>query len=346
MIATAFRRDVLGPRLWLGGWVFACAEIASGSALRTGLLDPFHWLFTFWLYVAHFFLLSTVAVRSSRTSLPALYLFGVLFGLYEAWITKVVWAGYGGDGRYAMGHLGAFGYAESAMPLLFHPVMSFLVPLALACHAWPSFGARFPDLSRLVANRRRRRAIAAALVIGLAPFMALNGGPTPWLFRNLVIAAVVGTALSALARPALRTVGGGESLLLGRVGLAVAGVVLVALYALSYRGLRGTGLPSVGVQAATLAAEALVILAIVRLRSARPPPASAEMDASPNPDARRGFRLATIALGALALLLSLPPLRPLLSVLVGINAVLWPPLGLVLTLWTMAHAFRGTRGEG
>ena len=122
------------PRLLIGLVVLICAEVFSGASIQVGMWAPWTWLMTYWLYFAHFFVLCTLAVWTGRTSLGALYLWGVLFGLYESWITKVIWFGYGGDGNLALGSIGPYGYSEISMVLLFHPVASFLLPLAVrAC---------------------------------------------------------------------------------------------------------------------------------------------------------------------------------------------------------------------
>ena len=80
----------------IGLIVLICVEILSGASLQAGLWSPWTLLVTYWLYFAHFFFFTTLAVRTGRTSLSCLYLWGVLFGLYESWITKVIWHGYGG----------------------------------------------------------------------------------------------------------------------------------------------------------------------------------------------------------------------------------------------------------
>jgi hypothetical protein len=85
-------------RLLIGLIVLICAEVFSGASIQVGMWAPWTWLMTYWLYFAHFFVLCTLAAWTGRTSLGALYLWGVLFGPYESWITKVIWFGYGGDG--------------------------------------------------------------------------------------------------------------------------------------------------------------------------------------------------------------------------------------------------------
>ena len=80
---------VLAARLLIGLIVLICAEVFSGASLQIGLWHPWTWIVTYWLYLAHFFFFTTLAVRTGRTSLWSLYLWGVLYGLYESWITKV-----------------------------------------------------------------------------------------------------------------------------------------------------------------------------------------------------------------------------------------------------------------
>jgi len=74
----------LFPRLLLGLVVLICAEVFSGTSVQTDLWSPWTWVVTYWLYFAHFFFFTTLAVRTGRTSLGSLYLWGMLFGLYES----------------------------------------------------------------------------------------------------------------------------------------------------------------------------------------------------------------------------------------------------------------------
>jgi hypothetical protein len=97
-------RSLVFARLLVGLLVLICAEVFSGASLQVGLWHPWTLLVTYRLYFAHFFFFTTLAVRTGLTSFWSLYLWGVLFGLYESWITKVIWYGYGGDGKLAMGN--------------------------------------------------------------------------------------------------------------------------------------------------------------------------------------------------------------------------------------------------
>jgi len=61
--------------------------------------------------------------------LSQLYFWGVLFGLYESWITKVLWAGYMGEEPL----LGTFlGFAVVEFPIIglfWHAVFAFIFPV-------------------------------------------------------------------------------------------------------------------------------------------------------------------------------------------------------------------------
>ncbi len=140
-------RAVVYARLLVGLVVLICAEVFSGASLQMGLWHPWVLLVTYWLYFAHFFFFTTLAVRTGRTSFWSLYLWGVLFGFYESWITKVIWFGYEGNGKFAMKSIGPFGYSELSMVFIFHPIMSFMLPLAVACLVCPSLRRLFPDLA-------------------------------------------------------------------------------------------------------------------------------------------------------------------------------------------------------
>ena len=155
-------------RLAVGLVVLICAEVFSGASLAMGLWHPWTLVVTYWLYYAHFFFFTTLAVRTGRTSLSSLYLWGVLFGLYESWITKVIWHGYSGDGKFILGSIGPYGFSEISMVFLFHPVMSFILPLSVACLLSPALRQIFPDLAWLTGRGRWARCIRAYVIISFA----------------------------------------------------------------------------------------------------------------------------------------------------------------------------------
>jgi hypothetical protein len=314
---------VLFARILVGLIVLICAEVFSGASLRMGLWHPWTVLVTYWLYFAHFFFLTTLAVRTGRTSLSCLYLWGVLFGLYESWITKVIWRGYNGDGKFAMGHIGPYGFSEISMVFIYHPVASFILPLAVACLLCPSLRRLFPELAWVTGKTWGARIVQVYLVLSFAPVMAMNSGGPINLALNLAVAIILLLALLRLARPALFSSDGRHIVAFGRRGFAGLCVYLALLYGVGYVALRPEGRPSVGVQLFTFVFYGLAIAGLWLHRKREPllPGAGAPVE-------KRELRLVT---GLFAVLLAL---GLALSAL-GRNALFFPPLALNFIIWTL-----------
>jgi hypothetical protein len=105
------------------------AEVFSGAS-QWWFFQKWGLLLTFPLYLSHVLFFLWIAFKLNKTSLLHLYLFGVLFGLYESWITKVLWAGYMNETGPGFGTL--FSLAMPEFPVLvffWHPIMSFILPV-------------------------------------------------------------------------------------------------------------------------------------------------------------------------------------------------------------------------
>jgi hypothetical protein len=109
------------------------AEVVSGS----DMFPYFHvWgiLVVVPLYGLHCLVLATLVFRYGRPTLPALFFAGTLFGLYEAYITKVLWTPpWNGNGALKIADVAL---AETLVLVFFwHVWMSFILPL-LAAETW------------------------------------------------------------------------------------------------------------------------------------------------------------------------------------------------------------------
>ncbi|MHA1281542.1 MAG: hypothetical protein ACTSQP_03480 [Promethearchaeota archaeon] len=105
------------------------AEVFSGAS-PLWIINPWSLIVTFWLYLAHCIFFLNLALRTGKTSIPQLYLWGVLFGLYESWITQVVWAGYGTEGPTFGLSIGGIALIEfCSMVFFWHPILSFIMPI-------------------------------------------------------------------------------------------------------------------------------------------------------------------------------------------------------------------------
>ena len=319
-------------RLLIGLVVLICAEVFSGASIQVGMWAPWTWLMTYWLYFAHFFVLCTLAVWTGRTSLGALYLWGVLFGLYESWITKVIWFGYGGDGNLALGSIGPYGYSEISMVLLFHPVASFILPLAVACVLSPPLRAWFPDVAWLTGRGAVARAAQIYMVLSFSLTMAVNSGGPMHLAQNLAVAVALLSIFLWLARPGLAAIAAPGLVVMGRVGFVIASTYLVALYGLTYRFIRPEGLPSVPVQLMTLVFYGAAGVGLWAYRRRTPLATAPEVTG----DERRRLVGGLTAIFTLGFAGSFVAGAPALMLPIVVNFAIWTPLGFVLTSLALA----------
>jgi hypothetical protein len=226
------RAATAGAILVLGALSMTFAEVLSGSSVLW-FVTPWGWLLTFWLYLAHTVLFVNLALRFRRTSLPSMYLWGVLFGLYESWITKVTWAGYAGSSP-GWGTVLGFSFPELLIIVFcWHPIFSWLLPV-LSFEALGEPGAVLPTHRRLLVRSRRTTALGTGVAVVGALFLALNA------HGNAVAVGV--TAAGSLAIIGLfhrlATRGGApltlDSVRLGRRGMTVLCGYLALLYLASF----------------------------------------------------------------------------------------------------------------
>jgi len=315
------------PRLLIGLVVLICAEVFSGASIQVGMWTPWTWLMTYWLYFAHFFMLCTLAAWTGRTSLGALYLWGVLFGLYESWITKVIWSGYGGDGKLALGSLGPYGYSEISMVFLFHPVASFLLPLAVTCVLNPPLRAWFPDVAWLTGRGAAARLVQVYMVLSFSLTMAINSGGPLHLAVNLAFVLALLSVLLWLTRSGLAAIPAPHLVVFGRAGLSVASIYLAALYSLTYRFIRPEGLPSISIQLLTLIFYAMAGIGLWVYQRRTPIEAPTGVTA----DERRRLVGGLLAIFGLGFVASFVSGAPALMLPIVVNFALWTPLGFALT---------------
>lgn len=113
----------------LGGLSAVMAEVIAGSSPY-----PF---FTFWgivavvpLYGLHVLVLNTFAFRAGRVTLPILFIAGAILGMYEAYLTKVLWSPTWGDFNFELG--GIYVIQTVVLVLFWHPFMAYILPVFLA----------------------------------------------------------------------------------------------------------------------------------------------------------------------------------------------------------------------
>ncbi len=115
--------------LLLGALSMLFAEVFSGAS-TLWFLDAWGLVLTYPLYLGHAVFFLNIAFLWKKTSPRQLYFFGMLFGLYEALITKVLWFGYPSSTGPMVGYFFGVAWGEFLTLVLFwHPVMSFILPV-------------------------------------------------------------------------------------------------------------------------------------------------------------------------------------------------------------------------
>ncbi len=230
------------------------AEVLSGAS-PYWFVDSFGYIFLLPLYMFHLIVLYNIAVRYNRLSIRSLYLFGVIFGLYESWMTKVIWAGFSESEKPIFGTILGIAIGEFGIITLFwHPVMSFIAPLAtievLSRHLRGRTSGHWTDC--MVQRNRVRRVIyimlamfsSSALVMGAK---SLAGA----LFGFLgTLAIIYGLYLFIKRRnPQVLSL---ENLVVGGKALVFMVIYLAIMYLLFFISIRPEDIPSISTIIVTL----------------------------------------------------------------------------------------------
>ena len=230
--------------LCLASAVFA--EVPSMSA-PLALVTPWGLLVVLPLYGLHTVVLAALAFRLRRpVSLPLLWALGGVLGLYEAYLTKVIW-----DPTWSTVELpwraGGLAIAQTAVLVLFwHPLMSFVVPLAVAERVLGTAGPvaeitnGLPGWTRRL--RRRWWLPPALLGVGCGLYQSAAGG-TPGLALLSLLAGVSPIGLVAFLARRRGGPAGLRALLPQGRGLAWGAAALGVLYLVMTPTVRADSLP-------------------------------------------------------------------------------------------------------
>ena len=274
--------DATSPPRWrtkLGFWVIlgmlatAFPEVVSG-AMPWPFFNGWGILITTPLYALHAIVLITIVVRLRALTWPGLLFAGALFGLYEGYLTKVLFNPYFAE-NLAGSFLGLAWHHAALLVLWWHPIMAFIVPLLVAeTFLTSSRGVRdaLPQRVRRWVATPRRTAVTAAAAGVICALFTVVGPPTA--AHGFAIAAVNTGLLVALMlvwtkrtrrRYPLHT------LLPGKKGLAVMIALLAVMYGLMGPLLLRDKLPSVDGHLSILACYMVFTLLLLRCRNTSRP---------------------------------------------------------------------------
>ena len=261
------------------------AEVWSGSQ-PFSFLNIQSYVLVIPLYTLHTLFLWTLIWRNGKSWLYALFPAGCLFGLYEAYITKVLW-----NPTWEISTPNVFGIAltETMVLVLFwHCFMSFVVPLLLGEAIFTSSSETYsmlPDWALGFLDRLERRKLYCVLPFFGGLFQSVGTGSV----LNSVLSGLL-TTLYLVALLILWRRRGGESYSMRQLlpddrefkGITVA---LAVYYVLTTIFMRAEEIPGLDAQATIwvlyLFFGALLYLALRKSREVEPKPISLRISPSP-----------------------------------------------------------------
>jgi hypothetical protein len=286
----------------LGGFSVFFAEIVIGSS-PFAFFDVWGILVVCPLYTLHLLVLARIAFWRGPPRFPTLFFAGVLIGLYEAYMTKMLWNPNWGPHPAVI--LGGVPVIETIILILWwHPFMAFLVPLLVG----ETVLCRSRHVARALPERLRRmlfgRRSAVVLVVLAVLAGLLASGPhntRPSVVHILVSIIPSAAVLLALVWLWRRTTRGVRmslpDLLPTNREFVLLCVCLGLLYVVLGIGIRPDALPGLGPQASIWLVYAVMIAGLwLALRRPRPPSALERRD----PPDRFSWRLWLALAGVIA----------------------------------------------
>lgn len=215
------------------------AELFSGAS-RLWFLNAWSLLITFPLYMVHVIFFFNLALRTDRTSPVHLYFWGMLFALYESWITQVLWVGYTA-GQPILGTVCGIAVGEFlGLVLFWHPVMSFIMPLLIFEVLILSISTDNPEervlpshVPLLVQTPRNKKILVFLYILGSISMTVNYQGN---ILLGLVVLAGTYGILYGLYRKARTYQVTIHSLRVGKKGLALVVGYLLLLYTFTFFG--------------------------------------------------------------------------------------------------------------
>jgi hypothetical protein len=138
------------------------AEVVSFSS-PFPFFDGWGLTAVFPLYTLHVLVLAWIVFRPKKLTLNAFFLAGMLLGLYEAYITKVLWQPTWGDSTWVIG--GVYVVQTAILLLFWHPVMAFMLPLFFSEGLFTTSRETWASLPRFLRQKHSSRALTIAVIL-------------------------------------------------------------------------------------------------------------------------------------------------------------------------------------
>ena len=228
----------------LGAFSTFFAEVIAGST-PFPFFVPWGILIVFPLYFLHTLFFFSIVFSYGKPTLGSLYAAGLLFGMYEAYLTKVVWTSYSADGP--MLSVGGIAIFETLLLVLFwHSILAFMLPLLIG----ETYLTKSNEIAGLLPEwvRKRGRLLFILLLIWGGLFTSVNSPSLP-----ISILSTLSSGLVLLLLMVLWKKTGGDNysmreLLPGRKACKVITIFLILMYVGYSRLLHWDKLPGFGPQ--------------------------------------------------------------------------------------------------
>jgi len=250
----------------LGAFSTFFAEVIAGST-PFPFFAPLGILIVFPLYFLHTLFFFSIIFSYGKPTLGSLYAAGLLFGMYEAYLTKVVWTSYSPDGP--MLSIGGIAIFETLLLVLFwHYVLAFMLPLLIG----ETYLTKSKEIVGLLPEwiRKRGRLLFILLLIWGGLFTSVNSPSLPISILSILSSGVVLLLLMVLWKKR-----GGDNYSMGellpsRKACKIIAIFLILMYVGYIRLLHWNKLPGFGPQLIvwTIYA-ALIWLLIKNIRKSR-----------------------------------------------------------------------------
>jgi len=172
------RRHKLFFWIILGALSVFFAEVVSGATMFP--FNPWSLIVTFPLYTLHLLVLAHIVFNYGKPTLYTLFAAGAVFGMYEAYMTKVLWNPTWGNPAISIAGMAVF---ETILLVLFwHPFMAFIIPLFIGENMLTSstyIVSELPNtVTQLFTARKTRYFLSALLALLCGIFQSANS-PSP-----------------------------------------------------------------------------------------------------------------------------------------------------------------------
>ncbi len=260
---------------WLFWLVLSCASVffaeSSGGSFPFALVFPWGIFILVPLYGLHIVLLSSLCFMRGEPRYSVLYSAGAIVGLYEAYVTKMLWQHTWGG---AQNHVfGISGTAFVVLVVFWHPLMAFIVPLlwtrAVCCGSKASSRLRFIGWPVII--------FAVLSGLGQAAIVPSHAAPLGTLLSGLILVGLI-LYWKKMSRDVSISF---EELLPRGQEVVVLGGYLLLIFMLFGFGMRPEALPGFGPQLAIWVCYAFYAALLLRnLRLSRP---TTQPDSTPAP---------------------------------------------------------------